>query len=118
MARLGIEVIAFDSSEVALRTARSRFTDSGLPILFNMTSKCPDCECSIGELHEMFCTKERCPFCLSQLVSCSCISTVLNLSTEEQRAVDEYIDDEIEPLKGINERWVRALNKKGRVPFQ
>jgi hypothetical protein len=42
---------------------------------------------------------------------------VLKLSAEEQRAVDEYIDDEVEPLKGINERWVNALNAKGRIPF-
>jgi hypothetical protein len=82
-----------------------------------MSKKCADCGCSIGELHEIFCTKERCPFCLSQLVSCPCISTVLSLSPEEQRAIDEYIDDEVEPLKSINERWVAALNRKGRVPF-
>jgi hypothetical protein len=43
---------------------------------------------------------------------------VLNLSPEEQKAVDEYIDDSVEPLQGINERWVKAINKKGRVPFQ
>lgn len=83
-----------------------------------MPKQCADCQCSEGELHEIFCTKERCPFCGAQLVSCPCISSVLNLSSEEQRAVDEYIDDEVEPLKGVNERWVKALNKKGRVPFQ
>jgi hypothetical protein len=69
-------------------------------------------------LHELFCTKERCPFCQNQLVTCGCISSVLGLSAEEQAAVDEYLDDGVEPLRGINERWVRALNRKGRVPFQ
>ena len=83
-----------------------------------MPKICGDCECSEGELHEMSCTKERCPFCHTQLISCNCISTVLILSPEEQKAVDEYIDDSVEPLQGINERWVKALNKKGRVPFQ
>ena len=78
---------------------------------------CDDCGCSEGELHEMFCLRERCPFCGSQLVSCGCISNVLSLSPEEQRALDDYIDDSVEPLKGINERWVKALNRKGRVPF-
>jgi hypothetical protein len=39
------------------------------------------------------------------------------LSEQEQQAVDEYIDDDVEPLKGINERWITALNNKGRVPF-
>ena len=82
-----------------------------------MSNKCPDCSGAEGELHEFFCTKERCPFCNCQLVSCGCISTVLALSTEEQLALDEYIDDEEEPLKSINKRWVKALNKKGRVPY-
>lgn len=50
-------------------------------------------------------------------MSCGCISKVLNLSPEEQEAVDEYIDDSVEPLKGINERWVAAFHTKGRVPF-
>jgi hypothetical protein len=83
-----------------------------------MPNKCADCGCSEGELHEIFCTKERCPFCLGQLASCDCKSKVLNLSTEEQIAVDEYIDDEIEPLRGIIQRWVEALDRKGRVPFK
>ncbi|MDP1980551.1 hypothetical protein [Undibacterium sp.] len=82
-----------------------------------MTTICPDCQCNQGELHEIFCTKERCPLCLGQLVSCSCISSVLDLTPEEQTAVDEYIDDQVEPLEGINRRWVKALNKKGRIPF-
>lgn len=82
-----------------------------------MSVSCGDCGCQSGELHEMFCTKERCPFCGAQLVSCGCISKVLHLTADEQEAVNEYIDDEIEPLKSINGRWVEALNAKGRVPF-
>jgi deoxycytidylate deaminase len=82
-----------------------------------MSVSCGDCGCKTGELHEIFCTKERCPFCGAQLVSCGCISKVLNLTSVEQDAVDEYIDDEEEPLKSINARWVKALNAKGRVPF-
>jgi len=82
-----------------------------------MTIQCPDCGCKEGELHEMFCTKERCPFCGGQLVSCECISKILHLNEDEQTALDEYIDDEAEPLKGINKRWVDALNSKGRVPL-
>ena len=82
-----------------------------------MPRTCDDCGCSEGELHDLFCLRERCPFCGAQLVSCGCISKVLDLSPEEQRAVDEYIDDSVEPLKGINERWGKTLNGKGRVPF-
>lgn len=82
-----------------------------------MLNTCNDCGCNEGKLHELFCLRERCPFCGDQLVTCGCISTVLKLSQDEQRAVDDYIDDSIEPLIGINERWISALNRKGRVPF-
>jgi hypothetical protein len=82
-----------------------------------MPKTCLDCGCCEGQLHELFCTRERCPFCGGQLVSCPCISEILNLLPDEQRVVDEYIDDEVEPFKEINERWVKAINKKGRVPF-
>ncbi len=77
---------------------------------------CNDCRHNEGELHELFCTRELCPFCGRQLVSCGCISKILQLDPDEQRVVDEYIDDEVEPLRSINTRWVKALNKKGRVP--
>lgn len=82
-----------------------------------MAETCDECGVPIGELHEIFCTRERCPFCGSQLVSCSCISSVLQLKDSEQKALDEYIDDTVEPLKSINKRWVEALNEKGRMPF-
>jgi hypothetical protein len=82
-----------------------------------MPNICDDCRCNAGELHEAFCTRERCPFCGSQLVSCGCISEVLQLNYEQRDAVDEYIDDEVEPLRSINIRWLKALNEKGRVPY-
>ncbi len=81
------------------------------------TRLCRDCRCQEGELHELFCTKELCPFCHTQLVSCRCIHTVLGLTPEESRAVDEYVDDFQEPLKSIVDRWKRALVAKGRIPF-
>ena len=78
--------------------------------------RCDDCGASEGDLHEIFCTRERCPFCGGQLISCDCISSVLELSAEEQQALDDYIDDSIDPLKSVNERWGKALERKGRVP--
>ena len=78
---------------------------------------CSDCQCKIGELHELFCTKELCPFCHSQLAACGCIHKELNLTPEESEAVDEYIDDFEEPLKSIVSRWEKAVIKKGRIPF-
>lgn len=82
-----------------------------------MSKTCDDCGAVEGQLHEIFCLRERCPFCGAQLVACGCISEVLQLDADEQRAVDEYVDDSVEPLLSINNRWVKALNRKGRVPL-
>lgn len=83
-----------------------------------MVETCADCGVRSGELHDLFCTKERCPFCGGQLASCECIGSVLKLIHEEQQLVDEYIDDSIPPLSDIMHRWREALNAKGRVPFE
>jgi hypothetical protein len=91
---------------------------SGPPKRRHMIERCPDCEVRDGELHDLFCTKERCPFCGNQLISCDCISSVLNLSETEQRALDDYIDDTVSPLSDIMERWKDALHRKGRIPFE
>jgi hypothetical protein len=82
-----------------------------------METRCPDCDAAHGQLHERFCSKERCPFCGRQLATCGCINTVLDLKAEERNALEDYYDDEEEPLKGIVARWNTALVKKGRVPF-
>jgi hypothetical protein len=78
---------------------------------------CPDCGAQLGELHEPFCLKERCPFCGTQLATCGCIFEVLNLTDDERVVVEEYIDDSIEPLKSICERWSNELERKGRIPW-
>jgi hypothetical protein len=49
--------------------------------------RCPDCETPEGELHALFCTKERCPFCGGQLASCGCIHQVLALTEEERNSI-------------------------------
>jgi hypothetical protein len=82
-----------------------------------MSVTCRDCSCSEGELHELYCLVERCPFCGGQLASCRCIVTVLELSENEIAALDAYEDDSVEPLSGIVARWEKALRRKGRVPF-
>ena len=79
---------------------------------------CPGCGTEEGHLHELFCLKERCPFCGGQLASCDCMARVLELNDEEREAVEEYIDDTEEPLFGIIERWKAALEKEGRIPFR
>ena len=82
-----------------------------------MSKVCDDCGTVEGNLHDSFCTRERCPFCGNQLVSCGCISKVLELDAEEKQALDEYEDDSVEPLAGVIRRWVKALHRKGRIPF-
>jgi hypothetical protein len=79
--------------------------------------RCRDCGVRLGELHAIFCTKEQCPFCGGQLASCDCCITVLGLSDAERVAVEEYVDDSVEPLRGIMERWAAALDAKGRIGF-
>lgn len=79
--------------------------------------RCPDCETPEGALHALFCTRERCPFCGAQLASCACKYDVLTLTEEERTSLEEYIDDSVEPLRGVMERWEEALNRKGRVPY-
>jgi hypothetical protein len=39
------------------------------------------------------------------------------LYEEECQSVAEYLDDSVEPLRGIMDRWASALNLKGRVPY-
>lgn len=39
------------------------------------------------------------------------------LSEEERQSFGEYIDDSVEPLRGVMRRWEDALNLKGRVPY-
>jgi ankyrin repeat protein len=83
-----------------------------------MIETCPDCGVRSGELHDLFCLKERCPFCGGQLATCSCIRNVPKLSDSERQALDEYIDDSVPPLSDIVQRWREALASKGRVPFE
>lgn len=79
---------------------------------------CTDCGTEPGKLHDLFCLKERCPFCGGQLATCDCIIDVLKLSDAEQQAVAEYIDDSVPPLSDIMQRWSAALARKGRIPFE
>ncbi|MBS0262306.1 MAG: ankyrin repeat domain-containing protein [Planctomycetes bacterium] len=79
---------------------------------------CPDCGVRAGELHQLFCTRERCPFCRGQLCACDCAGTILQLTAAEQRVLDDYVDDTVPPLSQIRQRWRETLEKTGRIPFE
>jgi hypothetical protein len=83
-----------------------------------MDEPCRTCGTPVGQLHEPFCNRELCPFCGDFVTTCECIFEVLGLSHAERVVVEEYIDDSVEPLRGICARWSQAVDAKGRVPFQ
>jgi hypothetical protein len=82
-----------------------------------MSDRCPSCGCLVGQLHEPFCNRELCPFCGDFISTCDCIFDVLTLTEAERQAVEEYVDDSVEPLRGICARWLKAVDAKGRVPY-
>ncbi|OQX14921.1 MAG: hypothetical protein BWK76_13890 [Desulfobulbaceae bacterium A2] len=66
------------------------------------SATCPACHCRSGELHELGCPVEVCPWCGGQLVRCAC--------RFEQLGCDDIGDEELEELE-------RLLEAQGRVPF-
>jgi hypothetical protein len=82
-----------------------------------MGEPCRSCGAAGGQLHELFCNRELCPFCGDFITTCDCIFEVLELSDTERVVVEEYIDDSVEPLRSINARWRQAVEAKGSVPF-
>jgi hypothetical protein len=64
---------------------------------------CHDCGVVEGELHELGCDMEWCPFCGRQLIFCGCCHDLLK--------TDDELTEEQE------EQWWRFLMERGRVPF-
>lgn len=64
---------------------------------------CPACHAAVGEVHELGCPVELCPWCGGQLVHCSCRFDQLGV---------EKIADEQEL-----ERFEMLLEQKGRISF-
>lgn len=65
---------------------------------------CHDCGCKEGEIHELGCDMERCPFCGEQLITCGCFYWILGVEPDKETDEDE-------------KRWVEILKRKGRIPY-
>ncbi len=64
---------------------------------------CPACHAAIGEVHELGCPVELCPWCGGQLIHCSC--------RFEQLDVEEIVNEQ------ELERFETLLEQKGRISF-
>ena len=78
-----------------------------------MSKTCHDCGVKEGQIHELGCDMERCPFCSYQLISCNCCYEQLGIDCSE--GTDVYYN-------GLNEQqeiqWEQTrLAIKGRVPY-
>ncbi len=64
---------------------------------------CPACHAASGELHELGCPVELCPWCGGQLINCSCRFDKL----------------ELDHLAGEHDlvRFEEILNEQGRIPY-
>ena len=74
--------------------------------------RCHDCGCIEGEIHELGCDMEICPFCGEQLLSCDCCYEILGIDCSEGSYTYE---------NGLTneqaEQWMRKLEEKGRIPY-
>ena len=82
---------------------------------------CSSCDVNEGQLHEIFCEYEHCPFCGGQLASCECSYENLGLRDESKytektsflplKIYENGLPEELE------NKWCEILEEKGRVPF-
>jgi len=64
---------------------------------------CPSCHVATGEVHELGCPVELCPWCGGQLVYCSCRYD--RLGTDGMESEEDLI------------RFEEILNEQGRIPY-
>ncbi len=82
---------------------------------------CHDCGAKEGQLHQLGCDMEKCPFCGGQLISCDCLYKMLDLYDHEKYTNETaFLPPEIYsngPNETQQQRWVAMLNEKGRYPY-
>ncbi len=89
--------------------------------LFSGELTCGDCEAKEGQLHEIGCDMELCPFCGGQLISCDCIYEKLDLFDPTRYGEETaHLPPDIYrngPTVQQWEQWLRLLDSRGRIPF-
>ena len=78
--------------------------------------KCCGCEKREGQLHEIGCGQETCPFCHTQLLFCGCWEAKLK---ECGYPIPEENEDEWEVMlpEESENKWIEILNEMGRIPY-
>ena len=95
-------------------------------------SRCHDCGALEGQIHQLGCDMERCPFCGHQLITCGCIYEKLGYEGYDQTMLPDGkgswepkveffgLPEEVYE-NGVSEEeheeWEKILEKKGRVPY-
>jgi hypothetical protein len=80
-------------------------------------TKCRDCGCLEGELHELGCFQEKCPFCGHQLQTCNCFMEHISPRPGSRRVVGRVVDAFDGMTTAQEAEWERALGREGRIPF-
>ncbi len=87
----------------------------------SVLATCHDCVVEEGQLHELGCDMERCPFCGNQLITCGCCYEILDLrdptrySSRTSHLPPEVYTNGLSAAQG--QRWLLMLEDKGRVPW-
>lgn len=82
---------------------------------------CRDCGAKEGQLHQLGCDMEKCPFCGNQLISCDCLYEKLGLCDHEKYTNETaFLPPEIYsngPDEAQWDQFEKMLNEKGRFPY-